>query len=128
MTSRTAFTPAPAHGAKPTVRHHFDGRSPAVQDIYARIVSAARAVAPVREEPKKTSIHLVRKSAFAGIATRKDALILTVKSAGDIRSPRIIKREQASAHRWHLEIRLDDPAQVDDELRSWLTAAMRLSE
>jgi hypothetical protein len=128
MTSRSSSTTAPARDAKPAVRHHFEGRSPTVRDIYTRIVGAARAVGPVREEPKKTSIHLVRRSAFAGIATRKDALILTIKSAADIRSRRIVKREQASAHRWHLEIRLDDPAQVDDELTSWLTASIRLSE
>jgi hypothetical protein len=83
---------------------------------------------PFKEDPKKTSIHLTRRTAFAGIATRKDALILTIKSAADIRSPRIVKREQASANRWHLEVRLDDPAQVDRELKSWLRDAMQLSE
>jgi hypothetical protein len=50
------------------------------------------------------------------------------KSATDIRSPRIVKRQQASANRWHLEIRLEDPKQVDRELKSWLADAMRLAE
>ena len=99
-----------------------------VAEIYQHILTAAESIGPFREEPKKTSIHLVRKSAFAGIATRKDALVLTIKSARDIRSKRIIRREQASANRWHLEIRLDDPKQVDGELKSWLADAMRLSE
>jgi hypothetical protein len=128
MTSRRSSTSSPLNGPRPAVRHHFDGRAPAVREVYTRIVSAARAIGPVREEPKKTSIHLARKSAFAGVATRKNALILTIKSASDIRSPRIVRREQASAHRWHLEIRLDDPAQVDGELISWLTDAIRLSD
>ena len=112
----------------PTVGRHFEGHAPAVREIYRRILTIARAAGPFREEPKKTSIHLARKSAFAGVATRKDALILTIKSASDIRSKRIVKREQASANRWHLEIRLDDPKQVDHELKSWLAEAMRLSE
>ena len=81
-----------------------------------------------REDPKKTSIHLTRASAFAGVATRKDAIQLTIKSAADIRSPRIVKRERASAHRWHLDIRLENPKQVDRELTSWLADAMALSE
>jgi hypothetical protein len=109
-----------------TVSQHFEGRAPAVRAIYRRITSAARAVGPFKEEPKKTSIHLARKSAFAGVATRKDAVILTIKSAADIDSPRIFRRQQASAHRWHLEIRLDDPKQVDRELKSWLRDAMEL--
>jgi len=99
-----------------------------VAEIYQKILSAAESIGQFREEPKKTSIHLVRKSAFAGIATRKDAIVLTIKSARDIRSPRIIKREQASRNRWHLEVRLDDPKQVDRELKSWLADAMGLSE
>jgi hypothetical protein len=64
---------------------------------------------------------------FAGVTPRKDALILTIKSDTDIRSKRFFKRQQASARRWHLEIRLDDPKQVDRELKSWLKDAMELS-
>jgi hypothetical protein len=61
-------------------------------------------------------------------ATRKDALILTIKADADITSPRIIKHQHASARRWYLEVRLEDPAQVDAELASWLKAAMKLAD
>ena len=101
--------------------------TPPVRAIYQRLLSAAKAIGPFTEDPKKTSIHLTRRSAFAGIATRKNALILTIKSATDIKSPRIFKREQASANRWHLELRLEDPKQIDAELKSWLKAAMELA-
>ena len=100
--------------------------TPAQRAIYQAILRAARSIGPFTEDPKKTSIHLMRKTAFAGVATRKDALQLTLKSATDIRSPRIVKREQASAHRWHVEVRLDDPKQVDRQLTTWLAAAMEL--
>ena len=113
--------------AAPTVASHFTGRSATVRRIYDRILDAAAKAGPVREEPKKTSIHLSRKSAFAGIATRRDALVLTLKSSTDIRSRRIVKREQTSAKRWHLEVRLDNPDQVDDELRRWLRKAIDLA-
>ena len=121
-------SPTREHGRTYTIGRHFEGRSPEVRAIYDRIVSAARALGPVREEAKKTSIHLMHKTAFAGVATRRDTLILTIKSASDIRSPRIAKREQASANRWHLEVRLDDPEQVDGELKTWLKNAFQLSE
>jgi hypothetical protein len=110
-----------------SIDRHFAGRAPVVRAIYDRILSAAKAGGPVREEPKKTSIHLARRTAFAGVATRKDAVILTLKSARDIRSPRILKREQTSANRWHLDVRLDDPAQVDHQLQTWLKSAIELA-
>jgi hypothetical protein len=110
-----------------TVHQHFEGRAPAVRAVYDRLLAAARRFGPFQEEPKKTSIHLARKTAFAGVATRKDALILTLKSATDLKSPRIGKHEQASANRWHLEVRLDDPAQVDGEIEGWLRAAYELA-
>jgi hypothetical protein len=102
-------------GSTPSVQQHFEKRSPDVRAIYDRILASAEKLGPVREAPKKTSIHLERESAFAGVATRKDSLILTLKSATDIRSPRIVRREQASANRWHLEVRLETPAAVDHE-------------
>jgi hypothetical protein len=91
-----------------TIQEHFENRAPEVKATYAAILKAAKRLGPVKEEAKKTSIHLVRKSAFAGVATRKTALILTLKSDSDIASKRIARREQASAHRWHLEVKLEN--------------------
>jgi len=110
-----------------TVESHFMKRDPEVLATYRRLLEAARALGPVVEEPKKTSIHLVRHTAFAGVATRRASLILTLKSAKDIRSPRIEKREQASAHRWHVEVHLEKPADVDRQLTNWLSAAYELA-
>jgi hypothetical protein len=110
-----------------TVKEHFENRAPGVKATYAAILKAAKQLGPVKEEAKKTSIHLVRKSAFAGVATRKSALILTLKSDSDITNPRIAKREQASAHRWHLETKLETPDQVDREIVTWLKKAYELA-
>ncbi|MGH9928834.1 MAG: DUF5655 domain-containing protein [Pyrinomonadaceae bacterium] len=110
-----------------TVKQHFENRAPEVKETYAAILKAAKELGPVKEEAKRTSIHLVRKSAFAGVATRKSALILTLKSDTDIKSARIAKREQASAHRWHVELKLETPAQVDRELIRWLEKAYELA-
>jgi len=109
------------------VAPHFAGKDPAVRATYQRLIDVARALGPVTEEAKKTSIHLVRHTAFAGVATRRSSLILTLKSATDIRSPRIEKREQTSANRWHLEVRLEKPAHIDRQLTAWLKAAYELA-
>lgn len=109
------------------VAPHFAGKDPTVRATYQRLLDVARTLGPVTEEAKKTSIHLVRHTAFAGVATRRSALILTLKSATDIRSPRIEKREQTSANRWHLEVRVEKPAQIDRQLTAWLKAAYELA-
>lgn len=115
------------HESVAGVESHFARKDPAVLATYRRVLGAARALGPVTEEAKKTSIHLVRRTAFAGIATRRSSLVLTLKSSTDIRSPRIGKREQTSPNRWHVEIRLDNPAQVDRQLTKWLEAAYELA-
>ena len=111
-----------------TVQQHFADRAPEVKATYAAILKAAKKLGAVHEDPKKTSIHLVRKTAFAGVATRKTALILTLKSDADVKSNRIMRREQASANRWHVEIKLESPDQVDRELEGWLNKAYELAE
>ena len=100
--------------------------SQTVRATYQRLIDVARTLGPVSEEAKKTSIHLVRHAAFAGVATRRSSLILTLKSATDIRSPRIEKREQTSADRWHIEVRLEKPAHIDRQLTSWIKAAYEI--
>jgi hypothetical protein len=111
----------------PTVATHFAKSVPAVRTSYKAILAAARKLGPVREEAKKTSIHLVRTSAFAGVATQKEALVLTLKSDRRIASPRIRKAEQTSKNRWHVEVRVVEPDDVDAELREWIEAAYALA-
>ena len=110
-----------------TVAQHFTGRAQAVRHIYDRLLAVASKFGRVVEDPKKTSIHLNHKTAFAGVATRKESLILTLKSTHDIQSARIHKHEQTSASRWHLELKLTDPREVDEELSRWLEEAYCLS-
>jgi Domain of unknown function (DUF5655) len=110
-----------------SVESHFAKTEPTVRAIYQRLIEVARAFGPVAEDAKKTSIHLVRHAAFAGVATRRSSLILTLKSATDIRHARIQKREQTSANRWHLEVRLEKPADIDRQVTTWLRAAYDLA-
>jgi hypothetical protein len=110
-----------------TVKSHFEGRTTNVQETYDRLIKAIREFGPVGEEPKKTSIHLTHKTALAGVATRKDPIILTIKSDRKLSSPRIHKTEQVSAKRFHHEVKLLSPDDVNNELISWLRDAYALS-
>jgi hypothetical protein len=62
-----------------TVTQHFAGRPASVRATYGAVLKAARRLGTVREDPKKTSIHLARRTAFAGIATRRSSLIFHVQ-------------------------------------------------
>lgn len=111
----------------PTIASHFEKTSAEVQATYDALLAAARALGPVREEAKKTSIHLVRTTAFAGVSTRRNTLNLTLKASHRVESPRIHRAEQTSANRWHLEIQLKGPDDIDAELRRWLLQAYDLA-
>lgn len=110
-----------------SVASHLATTDQAVRVTYDRLIEVARTLGPLKEEAKQTSIHLVRHTAFAGVALRRSWLVLTVKSDTDIRSPRIQKREQTSANRWHLEISLAKPADINRQLTTWLSAAYDLA-
>jgi uncharacterized protein DUF5655 len=117
----------PAASQSHTVASHFTKSTPAVRKPYEAILKAARGLGTVHEDPKKTSIHLVRDTVFAGVATRKEGLILTLKAERPSKSPRVHRCEQASANRWHLEVRLTAPSDVDAELKAWLSDAYDLA-
>lgn len=111
-----------------SVNDHFVNKDPSVRALYDELLSILQTFGPVAEDPKKTSIHLNRKSALAGVETRKDGLLLNIKSDHQIKSPRIEKAEQISAKRFHHKVRISSPKDLDEELKAWLTEAYLLSE
>ena len=104
----------------------FERAAPHVPDTYAAILAAVRSFGSVAVEAKKTSIHLVAGSAFAGVHPQKSKLRLNIRTDRRLESPRIRKVEQVSARRFHNEIDLTLPSEVDDELRAWLQEAYAL--
>jgi hypothetical protein len=97
------------------------------EKLYERLLSAIKVLGAYRVEVKKTSIHLVRKSAFAGVRLRKEYLLLTIKAPEDICHKRVYKSEQASAHRWHVEVKIASAAEIDTELMGWLRESYEMS-
>ena len=111
-----------------SVSDHFVNKDPSVRALYDHLVSLVRTFGPVEEDPKKTSIHLNRKSALAGVETRKKNFLLTIKSNHQIKSPRIEKVEKISAKRIYHKVRISSPDDFDEELKTWLKEAYALSE
>ena len=111
---------------EPLVDALFAGKDAAVLTIYLRLLDRIAVLGPYREEPKETSIHLARTTGFAGIHPQKRALLLNLRTQRPIDSTRVIKCEQVSKDRYHNEIRLTSPNEVDAELNGWLREAYKL--
>lgn len=105
----------------------FAKSEPVVSEIYDEILKAVRAFGPVVAEEKKTSIHLVAGSGFAGVHPRKSAVLLNIRTAGEIVSTRIRKVEQVSKSRFHNEMLIASRKEVDREVVGWLRDAYDLS-
>ena len=110
-----------------SVEEHFEKKDAVVRATYDALLRVARRFGDVVEEPKKTSIHLVADTAFAGVVTRRSKLVLTIKSPAEIKNRRIAKCEKLSANRWHFELHLESPKDVDAGVEAWLRRAYEIS-
>jgi Domain of unknown function (DUF5655) len=111
-----------------SVSDHFVNKDPSVRELYDQLVSLLHTFGPVEEDPKKTSIHLNHRSALAGVETRRNNFLLTIKSDHLIKSPRVEKVEKISSKRFYHKVRISSPKDFDEELRVWLKEAYLLSE
>lgn len=104
----------------------FVGKDEVVRATYDRLLDVIRTFGPYQEEPKKTSLHLVNISGFAGVHPRKSFLYLNLRLARPLQGERIAKSEQISKNRYHNEVKVTSPDDVDDELIAWLKEAYTL--
>ena len=109
--------------AQPNALAHAD---PVALALYRQLLDSIQPFGPFQEEVKKSSIHLVRSSPFAGVHFRKRAIALTIEAAIPIDSPRVLKTEQVSTNRWHLDTKLTIDGDIDRELLAWLRDAYNL--
>jgi hypothetical protein len=102
------------------------GASPTAQRLYRRLLETLREIGPFREEIKKTSVHLVSRSAFVGVRFRRDHLDITIKSEKPLGSSRCTKSEAVSKNRCHNEVKLHEEKDFDEELLRWISTAYAL--
>ena len=105
----------------------FARSDPQVRTIVGALIERASELPGVVVDPKGTCLHLNRRTAFAGLHPRRNALLLNLRSSAPIESPRIRKVERASANRYHNELLIDSVEAIDGELLGWLAAAHALA-
>lgn len=111
----------------PSIDALFQTADGAVRAAYDALMRELQRFGPVVEDPKKTSIHLVRRTGFAGVHPRKAWFVLTIRTTTAIDSPRVVKTEQVSKNRVHNDIKIQTADDIDPELLGWLAAAYDLS-
>lgn len=73
----------------------FANKDPSVRAMYDKVLTSLAKVGPVKPEPKKTSIHLVRETSFAGAHPKKAWLDLTIRSEKPIESTRVRAQDKS---------------------------------
>ena len=114
--------------AEDPVARVFAQSDPPVRDLAAQLLKRMAAAEGTRIDPKNGSIHVCRKSAFAGLHPRKGAVLLNLRTAAPIESGRIRKTERVSANRFHNELLLESADDLDDELFGWIADAAALAD
>lgn len=109
------------------LKNQFVNKEPIVREIYDTLMNSLVSWEGIQAAPKKTSIHLDRRTSFAGVHTRKKYINLNIRTDYPIEHPRIEKSEQISKNRYHHLVRLDKPEDIDDQLLGWLRDAYELS-
>jgi hypothetical protein len=120
-------TPSIPGTMAPMSKHPAILKSPASQATYAKVLAAISKLGPFDVEEKKTSLHLTNGRAFAGVHPRATGIILNLVFDAPLKNARVLKSEQVSANRHHVEFKLEDPAEVDTQLVTWIKRAYSLT-
>ncbi|HSP87325.1 MAG TPA: DUF5655 domain-containing protein, partial [Ignavibacteriaceae bacterium] len=91
----------------------FSGKSPAVFDIYQRILKEVKVFGKIISEVNQSSIHLKNKTAFGGVHPKKNWLDFNLVTDHPLKDKRITKVEQVSRNRYHNNFRFSTPDEVD---------------
>ena len=117
-----------ACGPRYTLASHFDGKAPAVRAIFAKLVRTARRNGPLSVLPEKTRIAFHVRMSFAAFVVRKNWVDGHVILARRLENPRFRRIETFSARNHLHGFRLQNVAEVDSDVSSWLTEAYQVGQ
>ena len=95
--------------------------------LYRHLLDRLRSLGDVEIEEKATSFHVVHGRAFAGVHPRRAGLLVNIVLDHPIESSRTHRVEKVSAARWHNEVLLTTPDDLDAEFERWIRDAYALT-
>jgi hypothetical protein len=90
--------------------------------IVHAVLDHVRSLGPVHVEPVSVGILVKRSRGFAELRPMVRWEALSFAAARPIESDRIARRQRSGSRAW-LTVNLRTAAEVDDDVRSWLTEA-----
>jgi hypothetical protein len=103
-----------------TVRERIDG-DPISSGVYGALMDKISAMDGCELQENASSFHVAHGRAFLGIHPRRGGILVNIVLTRELESTRIHRAERVSANRWHNEIILKDPAEIDAELLNWIS-------
>jgi hypothetical protein len=97
--------------------------TPGVSGLYQALLTQLDTLGTYRVEPKRTSLHVLNRTAFLGVHPRASGLLLNIVTDAPLHSARVRKSEQVSPKRCHNEVLLTSTEDLDPELSAWLGQA-----
>ena len=110
------------------LEEHFAGREPQVVATFHRLLAAAEKSGPVTVLPEKTRIAFQVRMSYAAFTLKRRWVDGHVVLARRLDSSRFTRIEYFSPRNQLHAFRLRGPAEVDDEVESWLAEAYLVGE
>jgi hypothetical protein len=101
--------------------------NPHSASVYEALTSQLKSLGQYEVEVKKTSLHITHGRAFLGVHPRNNGLLINIVTDKPLTSERIKKTEQVSANRYHNEVSVADPNEINSQLVGWITQAYSLT-
>ena len=109
-----------------TARERIQG-DPTSATIFSALTSQVSGLEGYEFQEKASSFHVAHGRAFLGIHPRRGGILVNIVLDRELDSSRVHRAERVSANRWHNEIVLSDPAEIDAELGLWIREAYNLT-
>jgi len=91
--------------------------------IFEVVCAHLETVGPLHVEALQVGIFFKRERTFAELRPKRDRVVLSVLLSRPLQDARIVKAWVGSGQRRAYFVDLRDPADVDDDVRDWLTEA-----
>jgi hypothetical protein len=109
-----------------TARERLDG-DPISSGTFGALMDKITELGGCELQENASSFHVAHGRAFLGIRPRRGGILVNIVLIRELDSARIHRAERVSANRWHNEVILKDPAEVDAELLTWICEGYALT-
>ena len=102
-----------------TARERIDA-DPISSGVYQALLDKISDLDGCELQENASSFHVAHGRAFLGIHPRRGGILVNIVLTRELESARMHRAERVSANRWHNEVILKNPSEIDAELLAWI--------